>query len=205
MKNKNLLKSLGLVVCALLLIVCSVAGTFAYLTSKTDTIKNTFTAGNVSITMDEAKVDVYGHAADLTVRIDVANKVDGMIVGNTSKLIPGHTYTKDPTITVGANSEDCYIFFKVENGLGAAAVLNIDMNKWALVPDTTNVYYYKTVATANEKCVAFDKFTVSVNADVAALASEIITVTAYAVQADGAQGANHDAKAAWAWDVANFS
>ncbi len=91
-------KALLMTLCAVLLIVASVMGTVAYLTSS-DTVTNTFTVGNVKITLDEAKVDEYGVAASPAVRVDA----------NTYKLLPGHEYTKDPTVTVVKGSEESYI------------------------------------------------------------------------------------------------
>ena len=49
------LKVLGLSLCAVLLIAASVLGTLAYLTAQ-DTVTNTFTVGQVDITLDETKV-----------------------------------------------------------------------------------------------------------------------------------------------------
>ena len=46
MMNKKILKVLAVAVCAVLLVVGSVAGTMAYLTSTAE-ITNTFTVGNV--------------------------------------------------------------------------------------------------------------------------------------------------------------
>ena len=37
--------------------------------------------------------------------------------GNAYHLLPGQTYTKDPTIHVSDDSEGCYLFVKVENGI----------------------------------------------------------------------------------------
>ena len=89
---KNGKKILALLLCAVLLIVASVAGTIAYLTDDA-AVKNTFTVGNVSISMVESVVDAYGVPTTGTTS-----------EGNTYKLIPGHTYTKDPTITVDSGS-----------------------------------------------------------------------------------------------------
>lgn len=167
---------------ALLLVVGSVAGTFAYLTSTAE-VTNTFTVGNVAITMTETKVDLYGDA------VPNANRV----TENEYKLIPGRTYTKDPTIYVDAASEDCYVFFKLENGLGDDAEIIISDTDWAQI-GTTNVYYYKAVANAGDDCVAFSTFTVADDAVVANYATAKIVVTAYAVQVDGFD----NAEAAWA-------
>ena len=91
-------KALLMTLCAVLLIVASVMGTVAYLTSS-DTVTNTFTVGNVKITLDEAQVDEYGVAASPAVRV----------AANTYKLLPGHEYTKDPTVTVVKGSEESYV------------------------------------------------------------------------------------------------
>lgn len=99
---KKAKKIVALLLCAVLLIGASVAGTLAFLTSKA-TVTNSFTVGKVVLGedgkagLDEAKVDEYGVAVTPATRV----------TENTYKLIPGHTYTKDPTVHVGANSEAC--------------------------------------------------------------------------------------------------
>ena len=100
MKTKS--KALLLTLCAVLLVAASVMGTMAYLTS-TDTVENTFTVGNVKITLDEAKVNTDGTLATPAERVKA----------NEYKLLPGHTYTKDPTVTVKAVSESSYVRMKV--------------------------------------------------------------------------------------------
>ena len=100
MKTRS--KALLLTLCAVLLVTASVLGTMAYLTS-TDKVENTFTVGNVKITLDEAKVDTNGEAVTPAERVK----------GNEYKLMPGHTYTKDPTVTVKAVSESSYVRMKV--------------------------------------------------------------------------------------------
>lgn len=100
MKTKS--KALLLTLCAVLLVAASVMGTMAYLTS-TDTVENTFTVGNVKITLDEAKVNTDGTLAAPAERVKA----------NEYKLLPGHTYTKDPTVTVKAVSESSYVRMKV--------------------------------------------------------------------------------------------
>lgn len=100
MKTKS--KALLLTLCAVLLVAASVMGTMAYLTS-TDKVENTFTVGNVKITLDEAKVNTDGTPAAPAERVKA----------NEYKLLPGHTYTKDPTVTVIKGSESSYIRMKV--------------------------------------------------------------------------------------------
>lgn len=100
MKTKS--KALLLTLCAVLLVTASVLGTMAFLTS-TASVENTFTVGSVKITLDEAKVTPDGKPVEGAARV----------AENSYKLMPGHTYTKDPTIHVDAASEDCFIRAKV--------------------------------------------------------------------------------------------
>lgn len=99
---KKTKKALLLAACAVLLVAASVMGTMAYLTSK-DEVKNTFTVGNIKINLDEAKVDQMGDPIQGEKRVKE----------NSYKLIPKHTYVKDPTVTVLKKSEDCYVRLKV--------------------------------------------------------------------------------------------
>ena len=96
MKTKS--KALLLTLCAVLLVAASVMGTMAYLTS-TDKVENTFTVGNVKITLDEAKVNTDGTPVTPAERVKA----------NEYKLLPGHTYNKDPMVTVLSGSEASYI------------------------------------------------------------------------------------------------
>ena len=98
---KKLKKALILLLCAALLVGASIAGTVAYLTS-TQTVKNTFTVGDIEIKLDEAVVDEEGQA----VTGDNAGRTTD---GNTYHLQPNLTYDKDPTVWVKEGSEEAYI------------------------------------------------------------------------------------------------
>lgn len=100
MKTKG--KALLLTLCAVLLVAASVLGTMAYLTS-TAKVENTFTIGKVEIKLDEAKVNADGIPVEGAARV----------TENSYKLMPGNTYTKDPTVTVKAGSEKSYVRMKV--------------------------------------------------------------------------------------------
>lgn len=107
MKAKTKTKALLMSLCAVLLVAASVLGTMAYLTDSKD-VKNTFTVGNVTIKLDEAKVDEKGNL--------VKNQDDTLadrVTRNEYKLLPGHTYVKDPTVTVLAPSVESYVRMKV--------------------------------------------------------------------------------------------
>lgn len=179
MKTKT--KALVLSLCALLLVVTSVFVTMAFLTSQ-DSVTNTFAVGKVEITLDEAKVTEYGVEVEGVARVK----------GNKYKLIPGHTYVKDPTIHVSDTSEDCYLFVKIENGLGAdAQISGLDTNGWKLVDGTTDVYCYcgtgteKQIVQAGSDKKVFDQFTFGEKAEPSSHQTHEIKVTAYAIQADG--------------------
>lgn len=126
---KKAKKIVALLLCAVLLIGASVAGTVAYLTSQ-DTVVNTFTVGKVQIELDEADVNEYGErlykqgtdeTGNLILTTDSANGAElaDRVHENAYKLIPGRTYVKDPLVTVKGGSEDCYVY----------VVVRVDYNK----------------------------------------------------------------------------
>ncbi len=182
-------KTLMIMLALVLVIAMSVTGTMAYLTAKTAVVENTFTVGNVAITLDETDVDVYG-VKDGNTRV----------TENTYKLIPGHNYVKDPTIHFAAGSEASYLFVKVVNPIagieaGTKIAEQISDNGWTALPNVDGVYYQTVDANETEAAVdyeVFGEFTVAENAQLAAN-YDAITVVAYAVQQDGMAGVN----AAW--------
>lgn len=104
--KKTLAKILALALCAVLLVTGTVFVTLAYLQDSTKVLRNTFTSANVKIKLTERKLDEDGMSV-LEERTDVQDRA--------YRLIPGKEYTKDPTITVMAGSESCYIFFAMKN------------------------------------------------------------------------------------------
>ena len=169
---KNAKKIVVLLLCAVLLIGATIAGTVAYLTDSDNVVTNTFTVGKVEITMDEAKVDAYG----------VADPTAARVTENEYKLIPGHTYTKDPTIHVDDESESCWLFVKIENGIDATLT---GQDGWTNITGT-DYWKYETVAEDGDDVVVFETFTYSDGiTDTTTDATKNITVTAYAIQSDG--------------------
>ena len=195
---KKAKKIVALVLCAALLMAGTVAATLAYLTDDTDTVTNSFSAGNVTITLDEAKVDVYG---------EVDAEAD-RVTENDYKLIPGHYYVKDPTIHVAKGSEVCYLFVEVVNGIediivnDGENILGISQqmrgNGWA--PLSGNIWYFRETVDARQETAdvdvpVFAEFVIDGEANVSEYADKTITIKAYAVQADGF------ASASAAWDA----
>ena len=214
MKKKLLIMSVAMVlVCAF-----AVGMTIAYLTS-TDSVVNTFTVGNVQIKLDEAKVNPDGSLIEGAPRVKA----------NSYKLIPGHTYNKDPMVTVLSGSEESFIKMTVTFSNSAeldaifdptgADLLRIfngyDSANWTYKGNTKDTkantrtyefWYKETVAapTADVPLDAlFDRITVPYtinNKQLATIANMTITVNAYAIQADGFGG---NADAAWTAFAAN--
>ena len=189
-------KKLTLLVAFVLVFALGVAGTFAYLTSSA-TVTNTFTVGKVAITLDEQDVDNSTEGKDR----DTANAYN---------LLPGHTYTKDPIIHVDADSENSWVFVKVENGIAAYEATTVEngyksindqilANGWTLL---SNGVYYQTYTKgqADKDLEVFGEFKVADEAnkvsgwsDITAESTKIV-VTGYAIQSDGFT----TAQAAWA-------
>ena len=155
---------------AALLATCF-AGTYAYLTD-TKAVKNTFTTGNVYITLTETGAE------------------NGL---NSYHLIPGKSYTKDPTITLNAGSEDAWIAAKITftgynaYDLLAGGVLKSDA---VVVEHKGNVVYVfvKASQVAGATIKLFETLDVPAewdNAQLDPLKGMIIDVEAYAVQAYG--------------------
>ena len=204
---KSAKKAIIAALCAVMLVVGSVAGTMAYLTS-TDEVVNTFTVGNVAITLDETDVD--NSTADAA--RDKANSY---------KLMPGHSYTKDPIVHVASGSEECYLFVKVVNEIAAiedqsnngstTVASQMENNGWQAVDGVSNVYVYatgsdaKTVVSATNNKTVFGTFKIdgeSVNNNILEdYTGKTITVTAYAVQKDGFE----EKTPAEIWKAAGFT
>ena len=193
MKMKSKKKVFVTVLCAAALVVASVLGTMAFLTS-TDQVTNTFTVGKVAITLDESPVNDAGVVQE-------GNRVKE----NTYKLIPGHEYTKDPIVHVTAGSEDSWLFVKVVDeiaGIEADTTVAAQMaaNGWTAVDGETNVYAYKATVTSGQDIKVFENFTIKGDAAVADYAGKTITIEAYAIQADGFTTAADAWKAAPTWN-----
>lgn len=198
---KKTKKALLLSLCAVMLVTASVLGTMAYLTS-TDEVVNTFTVGNVAITLDETDVD---NSTPGENDRDQANEY---------KLMPGKEYVKDPIVHVDADSEDCYLFVKVANEIAdiedtKTVLEQMGEHGWVAVDGAEGVYVYTqndvlAVVKGDTDVTVFDTFKVSGNVDNDTLASytdKKIDVTAYAIQADGFDGKT----ASEIWTAAGFN
>lgn len=163
-----------------LLIGCAIGGTVAWLTAKTDPVVNTFTYGDINITLAET-------------------------TGSSYKIIPGVDIAKDPKVTVKANSEACWLFVKVEQqGTFVTGKVTYSIaGGWTALDGQNGVYYRQVPAAAtdtNFDVIKDNKIIVSseltkeeINSLTGADKTPKLTFTAYAVQKDGIA----DAATAW--------
>lgn len=192
-------KKIALMATSLVLVVAmAVGGTLAWLTDDTETVTNSFSVGSVTISLDEAQVNEYGVPADAE-----GNPVDyasaARVTANEYKLIPSHTYTKDPYVHVAQGSEPCYLYVKVVDGIAeiedATTIADqMTTNGWKTLGG--NIYYYDGIVDAGDAQVdkqVFANFKLKGDANVANYANATIAITAYAIQADGFA----DAQTAW--------
>lgn len=199
---KNMKKTLLVCLCAAAVLTTAVVGTLAWLTD-TETATNTFTVGQVDITVDEAKVNPDGTPVTGAERV----------TENKYHMIPGQTYTKDPTLTVEGDSEEAYVRMlltlncksELDTIFAPGVKLDTIFNGW---DSTTWTYYtetedtvantvtfefrYKTTVDPEGEDVVldalFDSFTVPGTLDgddLKAIEDLTITVEGHAIQAAG--------------------
>lgn len=163
-------------VVALALVLCfAIGGTLAWLVDKSDAVVNTFTYGDINIDLSESTGDEY-------------------------KMIPGNDITKDPKVTVEANSEACWLFVKVEKSATYDSYLAdyTIADDWNELDGVDGVYYREVNADTAKAGTSYQVLkgnTVTVldsveKSDMEAIkngttAKPTLTFTAYAVQLDG--------------------
>lgn len=178
MKKKSFIMALALV----LVFAVAVGGVVAWLTATTGPVKNTFTVGDINITLTET------------------GAVDGK---KSYQVIPGDTQKKDPKVTVKAGSEDCWLFVEIDetkntmtvNGETVKIVDYAIATGWTQGDGTkipANVYYRSvtglTAAGASDavfSVLANDQVTINDNVtkgQITATNQPTLTFTAAAVQ-----------------------
>lgn len=88
-------KSVIIILTLSVVLLLVAGGTIAWFTAQ-DSVTNTFTIGNIAISLAEPE-----WSEDI------------------NKIYPGAEIPKDPTVTVKANSEDCYVYVMIDNKLNA--------------------------------------------------------------------------------------
>ena len=187
-------KGLAMVLAMVLLAVCAVSGTLAWLTAKSDVVVNTFTTSDIKVKLEET-------------------------TGTEYKMIPGYTIGKDPKATVLAGSEECYLFVKLEKSTNFDTYLEYAIaDGWTKLTtdkdgnNITDLIYYRKVLTNDigtaYSVLANDQVTVKgevTKAMMDGLTKETLpklTVTAYASQLHKNATETFDAATAWS-NIAN--
>ena len=100
----------AILLCMTLVALAAIAATFAYLTDS-KTVNNTFTMGNVKITLDESKVDESGKAVE-----------GDRVTSNEYNVYPGAVVTKDPIVhNTGKNAAYIRATVNVSNWMNLCA------------------------------------------------------------------------------------
>lgn len=190
MKRARFIATLG---ATALIGAIGVGSTFAYLTSQTDAVTNTFSVGDVEISLDETDYDN-----------PEGERVTENEYGN---LVPGQTVVKDPTVHVEKDSVESYVFMTVE-GVHydeEHQILYTDDLKtdkintaWTYVSETEGVLLFKHApvpAATEEKDLEplFGKVTVKEEVEESGELTPII-VKAYAIQKYGFENAESAAE-----------
>lgn len=173
------MKKTVIAVTALILIACCAVGsTLAWLIDRTEKVVNTFTVGDINITLTETAREY--------------------------KMIPGNTIDKDPTVTVEKNSEACWLFVKIEKSANFDTFMTFEVaDGWTALTGVDGVYYREVASSATDSAFSVLKDdAVKVKGEVTkaqlgALTDNTkptLTFTAYAVQKDNIA----TAAAAWA-------
>lgn len=170
-------KALFIMLSAALIVCTTVAGTLAWLTDTTAPVVNTFTVGDINIELKET-------------------------TGETYKMVPGIELVKDPTVTVKAGSEACWLFVKVVKSGNFDSFMTFEMaDGWIALSGYAGVYYRNVDATnadtgfdvlKDNKVMVLDTVTKTM-LEGAKTNAPTLTFTAYAVQKDGI----NDADTAW--------
>lgn len=179
-------KAFAALLAVTLLVGSAIGGTLAWLTSKSDSLVNTFTIGNVAITLAET-------------------------TGNDYKVTPGVPVAKDPKVTVTAGSEACWVFVEIQESEDWPDGLTYEPAAgWTRLTSEAGVYY-RDVASDSSQDQDFyvlagdDKHPngiVKVDEDITSLdANTKLTFTAYAIQQEGFNDSeksdSENAAAAW--------
>lgn len=172
-------KKIVIILLALVLVIGGlIGGTVALLLDRTDSVVNTFTTSNISIELSESK--------NLNL-----------------KMVPGHTLTKDPEVTVKANSEPCYLFVKLDESTDFDEFLDYTIaGGWTELADTDGVWYRVVNTSTSDQSfdvLADNKVIVlsTVTKDMMAQTPPTLTVTAYASQLKSSNSANFEPLVAW--------
>lgn len=115
-------KALAVILAVILVVGTAIGSTVAWLIAETEAVTNTFTYGDINIELDETKRDENGNTVDE----DGDGVPDRTDEGNDYEMIPGQDIEKDPEVRVLADSEDAWVFVKIEEKGGKVTVDGVE-------------------------------------------------------------------------------
>ena len=171
MKKKLMLA----VIAAACILVIGVGSTIAYFVTISGPVRNTFTVGDISLTLTETTGDEY-------------------------RMIPGTVVSKDPHVTVAGGSEACWLYVKIEglNGLNDYASYAL-ADGWTHLGGFDGVYYRMVEQSAidtrfqvlkNDQITINATLTEEMMAALNGAALPQMKITAYAIQTLGIDDAS---------------
>lgn len=126
MKKGN--RSLALAFAAVLIVGSIVGSSLAWLIAAPEPIVNTFTYGDINITLTESASDI--------------DDGDQNSSTNKYKMLPGQTIEKDPKVTVRQGSEDMWLFVKLEKSENFDDFMSFLVNSdWVALEGYEGVYF----------------------------------------------------------------
>ena len=180
-------------ICLLVLIAgAAVGGTMAYIANVTSPVVNTFSVGDIKITLTETEYE-YKDGKD-----NYGKTAEG--VNNSYPMIPGKEYKKDPVVTVlgSEKSVEAYLFVEYTEAMDSGLEYELNWEDgWTRLED--GVYYRVVPASTEDQpfhLIKGDKVKVDpdvINKKAMPEANSTLTFTAYAIQTE-----NLEPAAAWA-------
>lgn len=180
-------KIVSLVLVFALALALGIGGTVAWLTATTQTVTNTFTAGNINIALAET-------------------------TGTSYKFVPGATISKDPKVSVTTGSEACWLFVKLEKSSNFDSFMTFGIaDGWTELTKDSGIYWRSVDASTAAAGISYSVLKddqVSVLTDVTKgmidaddFTEPTLKVTAYAIQSANLADQNNDGTidAADAW------
>ena len=160
-------KTIVWVIAIALIATACVGVTIAYLVASSPTVVNTFTVGDVNITLTETTGDDY-------------------------PILPGATLDKDPNVTVKADSDACWLFVRITEGPTFDDYMAYAIaDGWTPLSSGSDVYYRRVAAVEvdtsypilkNNQVTVHREIT---EEDLAAITQNpTLTFYAYAIQSD---------------------
>lgn len=125
--NRRVIRNVVIVLAVVAVCSAAVLGTMAWLVDTSETVVNKFINTDIDVDVEETSGDTY-------------------------EMIPGWNLTKDPKVTVNADSVDCWVFVKLEKSANYDSYLIHSVDSSWTQGDGTSIpsdVYYRKVTDAN--------------------------------------------------------